>query len=151
MKKIIEQSRYLAYIGIIALFLTSIAAFVWGAIQAGTVIWQIASSRGQDPGITVALIEVVDAFLIAIAIIVFSVSMYELFIDTLNLPEWMLAHNLAELKSKLSSVIVLVLAVKFVEKFAAGKSAALDLLYMGLSVALVAGVLIAHAWFGKKD
>ena len=52
-----------------------------------------------------------DTFLIATGLLVFSVSLYELALGELNLPDWMLAHNLHELKSKLSSIIILVMAV----------------------------------------
>jgi uncharacterized membrane protein YqhA len=48
---------------------------------------------------------VIDAFLIAIALYVFTVSIYELFVADLNLPDWMIAHNLDELKAKLSGII----------------------------------------------
>ena len=63
-----------------------------------------------------ALIAVVDVFLIATVLFVVAVSLYEMFIGDLKLPEWMVAHNLYELKSKLSGVIILVMAMKFLEK-----------------------------------
>jgi uncharacterized membrane protein YqhA len=48
--------------------------------------------------------------------------MYELFINKLALPDWMLAHNLHELKSKLGGVIVLVMVVKFLSTWLSGKT-----------------------------
>ena len=76
-----------------------------------SVIVLIFRSMGQDPDIAVALLQVVDAFLIAIALIVVWVSMYELFIGDLDLPEWMLSHDLHELEGKLSGVIILIMVV----------------------------------------
>ena len=75
---------------------------------------------------------------------------HELFIDKLDLPEWMLAHDLYDLKAKLSSMIVLVMAVKFLEKLLDVKDAA-GLMQIGIAVALVSAVLIAFGYFGKKD
>ena len=115
MARILESSKYLVWIGIIALILLSAASFIWGALKSVSVIVLIFRSMGQDPDIAVSLLQVVDAFLIAIALIVVWVSMYELFIGDLHLPEWMLSHDLHELEGKLSGVIILIMVVKFLE------------------------------------
>jgi uncharacterized membrane protein YqhA len=54
------------------------------------------------------------------------------------------------LKTKLSSMIVLVMAVKFLEKLLDVKDAN-ALLQTGIATALMSGVLIAFGYFGKKD
>ena len=105
---------------------------------------------GMDKAITVEFVEIVDSFLIATALLIFTVSLYELFIDKLDLPEWMLAHNLYDLKTKLSSMIVLVMGVKFLEKLLDVKNAS-DLLQIGTAIALMSAALIAFGYFGKKD
>jgi len=150
MKFILEKSKYLALIGVLALLLATVAAFAWGTLKTVDTISLVVSSQGRDKAITVELIEIVDSFLIATALLIFTVSLYELFIDKLDLPEWMLAHNLYELKTKLSSVIVLVMAVKFLEKLLDVKDAA-SLLQIGAATALMSAVLIAFGYFGKKD
>ena len=150
MKYLLEKSKYLALIGVIALLFAAIAAFAWGALKTVNVISLVVISVGRDKAITVELIEIVDGFLIATALLIFSVSLYELFIEKLDLPEWMLAHNLNDLKSKLSSMIVLVMAVKFLEKLLEVKDTN-DLLRIGVAIALISAVLIAFGYFGKKD
>ncbi len=50
---------------------------------------------------------------------------------TWTLPEWMVAHNLHDLKARLSSLAILVLAIKFVEKVFEGQDP-LQTLYLGL-------------------
>ncbi len=62
----------------------------------------------------------------------------------------MLAHNLYELKTKLSSMIVLVMGVKFLEKLLDVKDPA-GLMQIGIATALMSGMLIAFGYFGKKD
>jgi len=150
MGKLIEKTRFLGYIGVISLLFAAIAAFGWGVVKTVNVISVIITSYGKDPYITVLLIELVDSFLIGTALYVFSVSMYELFINDLKLPDWMLAHNLHELKDKLGGVIVLVMAVKFLEHLVEWKDPNSSLLF-AISVALVAGSLIALGYFGRKE
>ncbi len=150
MKSILEKSRYLSLVGVISLLLAAIAAFAWGTLKTVNAVVLVIQSMGKEASITVEFIEIVDAFLIATAILIFSVSLYELFIGKLDLPEWMLAHNLYELKSKLSSMIVLVVGVKFLQKLLEAKNTD-DLLKTGIATALMSAVLIAFGYFGKKD
>lgn len=150
MKFILEKSKYLALIGVLSLLLAAIAGFVWGTFQVVNAIYLVFVSMGRDSSISVEFIKIVDSFLIATTVLIFSVSLYELFIDDINLPEWMLAHNLYELKTKLSSMIVLVMAVKFLEKLLEVKDTN-DLLRMGIAISLISAVLIAFGYFGKKD
>ena len=150
MKYILERSKYLALIGVIALLFAAVVAFAWGTLKTVDTISLVLSSMGRDKAITVELIEIVDSFLVATALLIFSVSLYELFIDKLNLPDWMLAHDLHDLKAKLSSMIVLVMGVKFLEKILDVKDSN-DLLRIGIATTLMSAALIAFGYFGKKD
>jgi uncharacterized membrane protein YqhA len=150
MKFILEKSKYLALIGVIALLFSAVAAFLWGTFKTVNTIYLVFSSVGMDKSIAVEFVEIVDGFLIATAVLIFAVSLYELFIDKLDLPDWMLAHNLYDLKAKLSSMIVLVMGVKFLEKILDVKDTN-DLLRIGIATALMSAVLIAFGYFGRKD
>ena len=150
MKYILERSRYLTLIGILSLLIASFTAFAWGTIKTVTTTLLVIRSLGTDSSITLELIEIIDIFLISTTILIFAASLYELFIGKLDLPEWMLAHNLYELKNKLSSMIVLVMAVKFLQKLIDIKDGT-ELLQRGIAVAVVSAALIAFGYFGKKD
>ena len=150
MKYILERSRYLTLIGIFSLLVASFTAFAWGTIKTVTTTLLVIRSLGTDSSITIELIEIIDIFLISTTILIFAASLYELFIGKLDLPEWMLAHNLYELKNKLSSMIVLVMAVKFLQKLIDIKDGT-ELLQRGIAVAVVSAALIAFGYFGKKD
>jgi len=150
MKFILEKSRYLAIVGVISLLVAAVAAFAWGTLKTFHAVMLVIETMGRDAGITIEFIEIIDSFLIATAILIFTVSLYELFIGEINVPEWMLAHNLYELKAKLSSMVVLVMGVKFLQKILEVKNAT-DLLQTGLAIAVVSAVLIAFGYFGKKD
>ena len=149
MGKLLEKSKYLGLIGVISLLLASVAAFLWGAVKTVAAILSIVSSYGKDPYIAVSLIELVDGFLIATALFVFAVSMYEMFIAKIALPEWMLANNLPELKEKLGGVIILVMVVTFLEHLVEWQ-APYDSLLFAISVAVVSAALIAMNRFSAK-
>jgi uncharacterized membrane protein YqhA len=150
MKFIMEKSRYLALVGVLSLLAAAVAAFIGGMFQSVKTIMMLFNSMSVDSAVTVEFIKTVDGFLVATALLIFTVSLYELFIDKLELPEWMLAHNLYELKAKLSSMIVLVMGVKFLEKLLDTKDA-VTLLQTSAAIALMSAVLIAFGYFGKKD
>jgi uncharacterized membrane protein YqhA len=150
MKSLIEKTRYLNLVAVIALLVAAAGSLVLGSFKTYETIRAIIITEGKDPSINYYLIRLVDAFLIAIVLYVFAVSIYALFIGKLDLPDWMLAHNLHELKAKLSSMIILVAAVLFVEHLIEGKDA-LQLLYLGGAVALVSAALIAFSVLGEKD
>jgi uncharacterized membrane protein YqhA len=150
MSKLLEKSRYLAIIGVLGLLVAALASFGWGIIQTIHAVKIIVESQGADIGITVAIIEIVDIFLIATTLLIFSVNLYELFIADIDVPEWMVSHDLYELKTKLSSMVILVMAVKFIEKMVDVKNYT-ELLQYGTAIALVSGVLIAFGSFGHKN
>ena len=150
MKTILEKSRFLALIGIIPLLVASVAAFIWGLVQTVQVVILGFSSLGMDKALILGFLLIVDIFLVAITLLIFAISLYELFIGEINTPRWMVANSLNDLKVKLSSMMILVLAIKFLEIFMKGGNAQ-DMFWLGLAVALVSGVLIAFGYFGKKE
>jgi uncharacterized membrane protein YqhA len=151
MGKILERSRYLVIIAVVFLLLAAIAAFIWGSIQAVTTIIDLISSNGKDPAAAVNFIALMDKFLIATALYVFGVSLYELFIKDLAMPEWLVVHNLHDLKTKLSSVVVLVMATTFLEHLLDWKNSS-DMLQFGIAIALISAALIAfNRWSEPKE
>jgi uncharacterized membrane protein YqhA len=151
MKRLIENTKYIAFLAVVSLLVASLATFVAGLLNTYKVVTQIISSFGQDETISYNLIKLVDVFLIAIVLYLLGVSIYKIFIGDLDLPDWMIAHNLHELKAKLSSVIILVGAVIFLEDLIKMNGTALDLLWIALAVTAVGGMLIAFSVLGEKD
>jgi uncharacterized membrane protein YqhA len=150
MSKIVEKSRYLAIIGVVGLLVTDVAVFCWGFFSTGMAIISIINSAGKSPDTIVDIIKVVDIFLVATTLLIFAASLYELFITGINVPDWMIAHNLHELKAKLSSMIILLMAGKFLEELFSLKDA-YELMLIGIGIAVVSAVLIAFEHFGGKD
>jgi uncharacterized membrane protein YqhA len=150
MNKILAGTRYLAVIGVVALLVSALAAFGWGVVKTMDAVSLIVSSLGHATGITIALVEIVDAFLIATTLLIFSLGIYELVVGDLPVPDWMQIHNLHDLKSKLGGLLILVMAVKFLEKLAEWKNGQ-ETLFFALAIAVIAAVLIAFSVFGGKD
>lgn len=96
---------------------------------------EAASRQGVD------MIALLDAFLLAVVLYVFAVALYELFIGEIKVPPWLVIRNLNDLKLKLVSVIVLVMAVTFVEHLVRWEKP-LDTLLFGTATALVLAALV---------
>ncbi len=150
MKKIVEKSKNLILIAVASTLMASGAAFLWGLIKTIVVIVKLVTSYGTDPRGAIALIELMDVFLIATVLFIFSMGMYELFIDNISLHEWLIIRNLHDLKVKLSSVIILVMGIIFLEHLVEWKDPQGTLFY-GAAVAVVAVSLIAFSYFGGKE
>lgn len=113
MAKLLESSRYMALLGTFALLVSALVGFVWGVIETVRGIILLLTTTGTSPEMAVVLIETVDIILISTGLLFFAVSLYELFIGDLSLPQWMVVRDLNALKNKLSSIIILVMAAKF--------------------------------------
>src|SRR4028118_1298138 len=132
MRWVIEKSRYVSYIGVLVLFACSLTAYVLSIYKTVKTVGAIALADVKDDLALVALFDCLDTVLVATAMLVISVSLYELFIGELRVPDWMLVRNLDELKSKFNFVIVPVITVKFLQKILRGENA-LEVLYYGIA------------------
>jgi len=148
MRTLVGKSRYLAAVAVASLLLAALFALLWGALKTVKAVISMISSAGQDPLITYYLIQLVDAFLVAIVLYILAVSIYQLFIGDLKLPDWMAARNLHDLKTRLGSAIVLVMAVRFVEDLMEAQDPQ-ALFWTALAIGVVAAVLIAFSHSGE--
>ncbi len=150
MKLIIEKSRYIAYIGVVVLFICSLTAYILAVYKTVKAITAIATNEAKDDFALIALFDCLDIVLVATALLVISVSLYELFIGELKVPDWMLVRDLNELKAKFSFVIIPVMSVKFLQKLLSSENA-LDTLYYGIAVALVTIGLAVFNYVSEKE
>lgn len=107
------------------------------------------------------IVEVVDGYLLATVLLIFSLGLYELFISDINQAHGSKASSkilviasLDDLKSRLAKVIIMILIVTLFEEALNMKvSAPIDLLYLGGSIALIALALyLTHgAEHGNKE
>lgn len=92
------------------------------------------------------IVEVVDGYLLATVLLIFSLGLYELFISDIDQAHGskasskiLVISSLDDLKSRLAKVIIMILIVTLFEEALNMKvSAPIDLLYLGGSIALIA-------------
>ena len=150
MKTIIEKSKYLSLLAVITLLLTFALSLFWGIALAVKSWGKIILSWGQSPDIIVYILKLIDVFLVAMVLYILTASLYELFVGKVELPSKLVARSLTELKSKLSGVIVLVLAVHAVEVIFDEGITGLEMVWQVVAVSLIAIVLIAFSYFGTS-
>ena len=106
------------------------------------------------------IVEVVDGYLLAVVLLIFSLGLYELFISDIDQAHGsrasskiLVINSLDDLKSRLAKVILMIMIVTlFEEAINMHVSQPIDLVYMGGSIALIALALYwSHAAEGKHD
>jgi len=150
MKTLIEKSKYLSLVAVISLLITFVLSLFWGISQAINNWMKILLSVGQASDITISILKLIDVFLIAIFLYILAVSIYKMFVSDVELPASLVARNLTELKGKLSSVIVLVMAVYFAEILFEDGISGLEKVWYAIATALVTGVLITFSYLGAS-
>jgi uncharacterized membrane protein YqhA len=161
------RSRLVVLVAVVASVIVSLAMFYVASIDVLQLLGHVLHYHQFDlePAARVTLrgeivayvVEVVDGYLLAAIMLIFALGLYELFISRIDIAEGsefasrlLLIKNLDDLKDRLAKVVLLILVVKFFEYALALKiTTPLDLLYLGLGIALVsAAVYMSH---GKSN
>lgn len=150
MKWLIERSRYLPLVSVFGMLIGAIAALFLGVVKTVKVVETALTNYKESEPTLYILFEALDCFLVATALIVIAISLYELFIGVLEVPDWMFVKDLNELKAKFTFVIIPVMAVKFVQKIL-NQENALDTFYYGAAIAMVALALTAFNFVSIKE
>lgn len=147
MNQILSQTRYVVLLGVIASLVIAVLLFIAIVVRAALLVFDVVLHVGDAKAVkafAISGIELADLCLIATAFYIIGIGLYELFIGEVQLPDWLVIASLDDLKSKLTSLIVVVLGVTFLAQAATwdGKT---DLLPFGLALALV---ILALSVFG---
>jgi uncharacterized membrane protein YqhA len=148
-ERTLTASLWLVLLPVVFLLLSAAASFVYAVTVLFNTIGEVAAHpfpAGHHIG---ALLLEFDLFLIGATALISALGFYELFIGDIRvggrdlMPGWLTMHDLNELKSRVISMIVLVLAVTFAEEAVASPKP-LDLLEFGGGITTV---IIALAVF----
>lgn len=139
--RILAKSRYLMLIAVLGSFAASVTLLIYGAAETGsTIVYALTSgpvSSENSKKLVLSFIEVVDLFLLATVFYITALGLYELFIDErIKVPDWLEIHTIDDLKSKLTSVIVVVLSVLFLSEVVKWNGTT-NILPLGVSIGLV--------------
>jgi uncharacterized membrane protein YqhA len=141
----IGRTRFIVLVAVVSVILVSIALFIIGAGLAVQGVWHAiqAMIRGDlmATSTTVDLLEVVSVMLKAVVFYLVGVGFYSLFIAPLNLTAALGIRSFNDLEIKVVSVVVVIMAVTFLEHFIRWDQAVETLLY-GLSLAVVVASLV---------
>lgn len=141
----IGRTRYIVLLAVVSVLLVSTALFVIGAGLAVQGVWNATLSvvRGDltATSITVDLLEVVSVMLKAVVFYLIGVGFYSLFIAPLNLTAALGIRSFNDLEIKVVSVVVVIMAVTYLEHFIKWDQAVETLLY-GVSLGVVVMALV---------
>lgn len=178
MMKIIEtvlegtlwNSRFIIFLAVLGSMLAAITIFlmasvdVWMLIQhamhyADTSMTDEMRKALHDSTVS-HIVEVVDGYLLAVVLLIFSLGLYELFISDIDQAHGskasskiLVISSLDDLKSRLAKVILMIMIVTlFEEAINMHIAQPIDLIYMGGAIALIALALYwTHASEGKHE
>lgn len=144
-RKILEVGQAVALLPAVSLFLGATFLGIYGVyVLVDTIYLALTKPEGIDPTVlSTKFISVMDIHLLSIVLYIFSVGLYELFVGKLNVPDWLRITDIDQLKAKLASVVILILAITFTKKVVEWKNP-LDTLLFGISIGIMIGVLIFY-------
>jgi len=184
-EKIFEQflwnSRFIVLVAVVASLLVGLAMFLVATVDVIHLFKDIVAYMGHSTGeketgnvmaayighssgdeearsvIVASVVEIIDGYLLATMMLVFSFGLYELFISRINAAEGnelasrvLLIQNMDDLKDRLSKLVLLILVVKFFQHAVKqtstqGSTGALDLLYFSVGIFLIGAALyVSH-------
>ncbi|MCH5247588.1 MAG: YqhA family protein [Muribaculaceae bacterium] len=152
-ERLLYSSRYLSLIAVIGSLVSSVILFIQGIviIFKGLVEYFMNPTEKYEV-LFEKLVSSVDVFLFALALIIFGVGIYELFVTKIDpveknvdsRPSWLQTPTLDDLKSSLGKVILMVLIVSFFKHVLEISNEMWDpkaLLYLAIGILLIAGAL----------
>lgn len=158
------RSRYVVIFAVIASLAAGFAIFFMATVDVVYLIKHLAHYADPEMPAEVRkllhdntishIVEVVDGYLLATVMLIFSLGMYELFISDIDeahgsktSSKILVISDLDDLKARLAKVILMILIVTLFEKALKMEiSTSLDLLYLGGSIALIGLALyLTHA------
>ena len=166
-ERLLWGSRLIVLLAVVASLVVAIGMFFVSTVDVIGLLGHIAhyATAGAwrsalRSTIVAHVVEVVDGYLLAAIMLIFSLGLYELFVSRIEAAEGsefasrlLLIQSLDDLKDRLAKVVLLVLVVKFFEyALRLDFKTPLDLLYLAVGVLLVSGALyLSHGKPGKQE
>lgn len=161
-ESLLWNSRFVVLVAVIASLITALAMFYIASVDVYFLVSHLGeyisdmtvAARAEFRAETVThVVEVIDGYLLATVLLIFSLGLYELFISKIEEAEntdnsqVLAIHSLDELKARLGRVVLMILIVKFFEHaISMDFHSPLDLLALGGAIALIGVTLyLSHA------
>lgn len=156
-ERLLWGSRLIVLLAVVASLVVAVGMFFVSTVDVLSLVGHMAhypatygAERAALRSTVVAhVVEVVDGYLLAAIMLIFSLGLYELFVSRIEAAEGsefasrlLLIRSLDDLKDRLAKVVLLILVVKFFEyALRLTFTTPLDLLYLALGVLLVSAAL----------
>lgn len=119
--RLLTSTRYLIVIAGIGAFIGALALLLFASVREVLVLLKAFSDIGAASlgikDLALELIQILDYFLLAVGFYIIALGLYDLFIDDrLEMPGWLIIHDLEDLKTKLLSVLIVIMAVSFLSQ-----------------------------------
>ncbi len=158
-ERVLWESRLLVVLAVITSLLVSLGVLfvttvdVWYLLREAA---QFANTNLPDEvrsplrtNVIGSVVIVLDGYLLAVALLIFALGLYELFINKIEVAEGsmfaerlLLMRSFDDLKDRLAKIVILMLVVKFFEYALQMKYASpLDLLYLAVGILLIGAAL----------
>ena len=153
-ESLLWNSRFVVVVAVISSLITAFAMFYMATVDAYYLVAHLGDYLSADMSAEARkvfrvttithVVEVIDGYLLATVLFMFSLGLYELFVskieqaDNSETPSVLAIHSLDDLKSRLGRVIIMILIVNFFEQAINMKiHAPLDLLALAAGIALI--------------
>jgi uncharacterized membrane protein YqhA len=137
LRRILESSRFLAIIAVIGMLATSLATFGWSIARTVLFVSELFDGKWRSDIQVVSLLKVIDTYLLALVQLIIAIGLYELFVGSLNVPEWLRIESLDDLKKSIVDILVVFVAVKGIEGLLKQGSALQALTFVGAAASLI--------------
>lgn len=143
--KLLANSRYLIIIAVIGSLLASFLVIAYAGVHIARVVTAVLRNDTADGDIgkyvAVGAIELIELFLLGIVLYVIALGMYQLFIERdVYLPAWLEIRSLDNLKERLLSTVLVMLAVTFLG-YAVTWDKSINIVGIGVAIALLIAAL----------
>jgi uncharacterized membrane protein YqhA len=153
----LSLARLTVVLPVVVLVLSGVGAYVYGAAYAVHSVADIANHPFLAHNLRLFLTEI-DLFLIGATLIIAGIGLYELFVSRIDpahsrrpLPAWLEMNDLNDLKARVISMIILVVAVTFTDVLLEFPRNELELLYLAAGVAIFIIALTIYLKFGSDN
>jgi uncharacterized membrane protein YqhA len=157
---ILYGSRFVTFLAVLGSMLAAIVLFISSTLQVVKGLESFLDNSKESEHLVAVFVSSVDGYLFATVLLIFSMGVYELFINKIDVvskrkdsrPNWLVINSIDDLKSSLGKVILMILIVSFFEhSLNIHYENISDLLFLGIGILLIAAALFLTHAHGKKS
>jgi uncharacterized membrane protein YqhA len=152
--RLIGRSRLIVFVAVFAVLACAVSLFLLGGVLAAETVWSawrdVIAGRIESTDLGVRFLEIVSVMLKAVFFYLIGVGLYSLFIAPLNVTVALGVETLNDLETKVISVIIVIMSVRFLERFIEGEGG-LDLIYRAVALSAVTAALVFFKIFTHRE